>query len=161
MYKPYLRPFLPLFLCAALATVLIPIHVGAAGKPLIVVVAAASTVKDISMGELRRAFLGEAVTVGGKRLIPINHPLATPARDQFDKIVLGLKPDEVGRFWVDRSIRAQSPPPKTVQSPELAVRIAMSLPGAITYTTPDNLNDKLRAVTIDGKAVGQSGYPLN
>ena len=41
------------------------------------------------------------------------------------------------------------------------MRIAMSLPGAITYTTQDSLNEKLRALTIDGKAVGQSGYPLN
>jgi hypothetical protein len=160
MYKPYLKLFVSLLIYTALASV-IPLHVGAAGKPLVVVVAASSAVKDISLGELRRAFLGEAVTVGGKRLIPINHPLASPARDQFDKLVLGLKPDEVGRFWVDRSIRAQSPPPKTVQSAELAVRIAMSLPGAITYTTADNLNEKLRAVTIDGKAAGQPGYPLN
>jgi hypothetical protein len=160
MHKSHLGLFIPLLICAALAAA-IPLRTAAAGKPLVVVVAASSTVKDISMGELRRAFLGEAVTVGGKRLIAINHPLATPARDQFDRIVLGLKPEEVGRFWVDRSIRAQSPPPKTVQSPELAVRIAMSLPGAISYTTADGLNDKLRALTIDGKAVGQAGYPLN
>jgi hypothetical protein len=160
MYKRHLGLFIPLLICAALAAAM-PLRTEAAGKPLVVVVAASSAVKDISMGELRRAFLGEAVTVGGKRLIAINHPLASPARDQFDRIVLGLKPDEVGRFWVDRSIRAQSPPPKTVQSPELAVRIAMSLPGAISYTTADALNDKLRALTIDGKAVGQSGYPLN
>lgn len=160
MYKRYLGLFIPLLICAAIATA-VPRQAGAAGKPLVVVVAASSTLKDISMGELRRAFLGEAVTAGGKRLIAINHPLATPARDQFDKSVLGLKPDEVGRFWVDRRIRDQSPPPKTVQSAELAVRIAMSLPGAITYATADAVNDKLRALTIDGKAAGQAGYPLN
>jgi hypothetical protein len=161
MYKPHLALYIPIVLCVLLATVSTPRVVGAAGKALIVVVSASSPVKDVSLGELRRAFLGEAVTVAGKKLIPINHPLATPARDQFDRIVLGLKPDEVGRFWVDRSIRAQSPPPKTVQSAELAVRIAASLPGAMTYTTTDNLTEKLRALTIDGKSVGQSGYPLN
>jgi len=145
---------------AVLATA-VPFRTEAAGKPLVVIVASSSMVKDISMGELRRAFLGEPVTLSGKRLIAINHPLATPTRGQFDRIVLGLKPEEVGRFWVDRSIRAQSPPPKTVQTPELAVRIAMSLPGAITYTTADALTEKLRALTIDGKAAGQAGYPLN
>jgi hypothetical protein len=160
MYKRHLGLFIPLLISAALATA-IPFRTRAAGKPLVVVVAASSTVKDISIGELRRAFLGEAVTLGGKRLIAINHPLGSPAREQFDRIVLGLKADEVGRFWVDRQIRAQSPPPKTVQSPELAVRIAMSLPGAISYATADALNDKLRALTIDGKALGQTGYPLN
>jgi hypothetical protein len=145
---------------AALAAAL-PYPVGAAGKPLVVIAAASSPFKDISVGELRRAFLGETVTLEGKRVIAINHPLATPLRDRFDSLVLGLKPDEVGRFWVDRSIRAQSPPPKTVQSAELAVRIAMSLPGAITYASPEVVNDKLRALKIDGKAVGQPGYPLD
>lgn len=160
MYKLHLGLFTLFLICGALATA-IPLRTEAAGKPLVVVIAASSTVRDISMGELRRAFLGEAVTLGGKRLIAINHPLTAPSRIQFDRIAFGLTPDEVGRFWVDRSIRAQSPPPKTVQSSELAVRIAMSLPGAITYTTADAVTEKLRALTIDGKAPGQSGYPLN
>ncbi len=160
MTKSRLRLCIAMVIIAAFAVVL-PYPVGAAGKPLVVVAAVSSPFQDISVGELRRAFLGEAVTLGGKRVIPINHPLATPLRDRFDQLVLGLKPDEVGRFWVDRSIRAQSPPPKTVQSPELAVRIAMSLPGAITYAAPESVNDKLRALKIDGKAPGQPGYPLN
>ena len=160
MSKSHLRLFLALASIAAFAMML-PFPAGAAGKPLVVVAATSSPFQDISVGELRRAFMGEAVTLEGKRLIPINHPLATPLRDRFDLLVLGLKPDEVGRFWVDRSIRAQSPPPKTVQSSELAVRIAMSLPGAITYAAPESLNDKLRALKIDGKALGQPGYPLN
>lgn len=160
MYKLHIRLFVPVLICSALATA-IPHRSEAAGKPLVVVVASSSAARNISMGELRRAFLGEAVTLNGKRLIAINHPLAAPARHQFDRIVFGLKPDEVGRFWVDRSIRAQSPPPKTVQTTELAVRIAMSLPGAITYTTVDSVTEKLRALTVDGKAAGQSGYPLD
>lgn len=160
MTKSHLGLLVALAIIAAFATML-PFPAVAAGKPLVVVAATSSPFQDISVGELRRAFMGEAVTLEGKRLIPINHPLATPLRDRFDLLVLGLKPDEVGRFWVDRSIRAQSPPPKTVQSSELAVRIAMSLPGAITYAAPEALNDKLRALKIDGKAFGQPGYPLN
>lgn len=134
---------------------------GATNKPLVVVVGAATPLRNISLGELRRAFLGEAVEAGtGKRLVPINHPSGTPTRDRFDLAVLGLKPEAVGRFWVDRRIRDQSPPPKTVQSAELAIRVVASLPGAITYGTSELVNDQLRAVTIDGKAAGQPGYPL-
>lgn len=160
MSKSHLGVFVASAIVAAFAAML-PFPAGAAGKPLVIVAATSSPFQDISVGELRRAFLGEAVTLAGKRVIPINHPLATPLRDRFDQLVLGLKPDEVGRFWVDRSIRAQSPPPKTVQSAELAIRIAMSLPGAITYAAPEAVNDKLRALKIDGKTVGQAGYPLD
>jgi len=160
MCKPILGLVVSLSICAALV-IEAPLRVAAASQPLLVVVAASSAVKGVTLGELRRAFLGEVVTVEGRRLIAINHPLAAATREQFDSVVLALKPHEVGRFWVDRAIRGQTPPPKSVQSPELAVRIVMSVPGAITYTTADRLTEKLRAVTVDGKAAGQSGYPLN
>ncbi len=147
-----------------LVLVLVPLFGGdvrAAGKPLVVIVGTATPLKDVTTALLRRAFLGEAAEyVSGKRLIPINHPPATPMREQFDNAILGLKPEEVGRFWIDRRIRDQPPPPKTVPSVELAVRIVMSLPGAISYVTQDMVNDKVRALPIDGKTPGQPGYLL-
>lgn len=160
-----MRRHLPRVLSALLVVLaLTPLfHAGvrAAGKPLVVIVGAAVPMKDIGLAVLRRAFLGEAAEyASGKRLIPINHAPGTPARDQFDKAVLGLKPEEVGRFWIDRRIRDQPPPPKTVPSVDLAVRIVMSLPGAISYVTQDMVNDKVHALTIDGKAAGQPGYLL-
>ncbi len=156
---------LPRIVCALLLVLALTPMFGrgarAAGKPLVVIVGASVPLKDISLALLRRAFLGEAAEyTSGKRLIPINHPPATPMRDQFDKVVLGLKPEEVGRFWIDRRIRDQPPPPKTVPSVELAVRIVMSLPGAISYVTQDMVNDKVHVLTIDGKAAGQPGYVL-
>jgi hypothetical protein len=133
----------------------------AAGQPLVVIVSATVSMKDISTSLLRRAFLGEAAEyASGKRLVPINQPFDTPARSQFDKAILGLSPAEIGRFWVDRRIRDQSPQPKSVPSPELALRVVMSVPGAISYVTPAMLNEKVRALTIDGKSHDQAGYVL-
>lgn len=149
-----------LILAVALAPVFSP-ETRAAGQPLVVVVAAALPLKDISTAVLRRSFMGEAAEyAAGKRLIPINHPPGTPARMQFDRTILGLQPDEVGRFWIDRRIRDQPPPPKTVPSVELAVRIVMSLPGAISYATADMVNANVRVLSIDGKSPGQAGYAL-
>jgi len=128
---------------------------------LIVVVSHATPLTDASTALLRRAFLGEvAEYASGKRLIPVNHPLNTPGRVQFDRIVLGLQPDEIGRFWVDRRIRDQSGPPRTLPSAEIALRFVMAMPGGITYVTADQLNDKVRALTIDGVASGAPGYLL-
>ncbi|HEX5656856.1 MAG TPA: hypothetical protein VFX59_06660 [Polyangiales bacterium] len=133
----------------------------AAGKPLLVVVAAASPIKDIEFALLRRAFEGAAAEIGGKRLIPINHPAGSPLRVAFDKQVLGLAPEDVGKFWIERRIRDEGSPPKTVPSPELAVRIAGSLPFSITYSTQELINATVKAITIGGKAAGSAGYPLN
>jgi hypothetical protein len=132
----------------------------AAGPALVVVIATTTGVRDITTAILRRAFMGYPTEVGGKRLIPINHPTGSPNRVMFDQLMLGLSPDEVGRFWVDRRIRDESPPPKTVPSPDLAVRVAASLPFAITYITPDLVNDKVAVLTIDGKSPKDGSYLL-
>lgn len=152
-------------LCALLfALVFVPVFrsgVHATARPLAVVVSASTLLKDISTATLRRAFMGEPTDyASGKRLIPFNHSPTAATRQQFDLAVLGLRPDEVGRFWVDRRVRDQPAPPRIVPSVELALRVVMSLAGAITYVTPELVNDKVRALTIDGKAVGQPGYLL-
>src|SRR4051812_65903 len=78
------------------------------GRKLVVVVAKGSSVKNISRGELKRCFTGDAVTVAGKQLVPFNAAPNTPERAAFDQAVLGMSPDEVGRFWIDRKVRGQS-----------------------------------------------------
>lgn len=136
-------------------------HVRAAGKPLVIVVSAVAAMKDISTATLRRAFQGMPTDFeGGKRFVPLNHPTGAPTRVQFDRAVLGLEPDAVGAFWIDRRIRDESPPPRTVPSPELALRIAGSLPGAITYVFPESVTAAVKVLTIDGKAAGAPGYLL-
>ncbi|HET8934507.1 MAG TPA: hypothetical protein VFN67_13755 [Polyangiales bacterium] len=135
-----------------------PMH--ALGKPLVVIVAASSPMSDISTSVLRRVFLGEAEFAHGKRLIPINHALQSPERVSFDRSLLGLKPTEVGAFWIDRRIRDQGHPPKTVPSADLVIRVVMSLPGAISYVHTDQLNDKIRALTIDGHGIDSPDYLL-
>jgi hypothetical protein len=78
--------------------------VRAAGKPLLVIMAASSRNKDISTSTLRRVFQGLSTEFeGSKRFIPVNHPIGTPARIQFDRTVLGLEPNQVGAFWIDRA----------------------------------------------------------
>ena len=150
--------------CALILGALSPLPLqraqAAAGPALVVVIGIATGLKDISTATLRRAFLGYPTEVGGKRLIPINHPTGTPNRVLFDKLMLGLSPEEVGRFWVDRRIRDESPPPKTVPSADLAVRVAASLPFAITYITPDLVNDKVAVLSIDGKHPTDGSYLL-
>lgn len=136
-------------------------RVAAAGKPLVIVVSAAAAMKDISTSNLRRVFQGMPTDFeGGKRFVPLNHPTGTPTRVQFDRAVLGLEPDAVGAFWVDRRIRDESPPPRTVPSGDLALRIAGSLPGAITYVYPEAVTAAVKVLTIDGKAANAPGYLL-
>lgn len=132
----------------------------AAGPAVVVVMAAAVGVRDISMADLRRVFLGLPTAVGGKRLIPINLPNNDGARHAFDRAILGLEPGAVGKFWIDRRIRDESAPPRSVPAAALAAKVAASLPGAITYIPTSLMNDKLVELAVDGNAPGSGGYPI-
>jgi ABC-type phosphate transport system substrate-binding protein len=137
------------------------VHAQAAAEPLVVIVGSATGIKDIPMALLRRAFQSEpAEYASGKRLIPFNLANTSPARVRFDRALLGLEPQDVARFWINRRIRGEGQPPRTVPSPELAVRVVASLPGAITYVSPSQVTTNVRVLTVDGKAHTAPDYPF-
>jgi len=139
-----------------------PTRAGAAQKALVLVVARDVPLSDITTSTLRRVFQGmPTMFAGGRRFVPLNHPTGTPTRIQFDRAILELEPNSVGAYWIDRRIRDESPPPRTIPSAELAQRIAASLPGAITYVYEDDVSAAVKVLTIDGKSPGQKGYPLD
>lgn len=128
---------------------------------LVVVVGLKTNLTDISLAMLRRAFQGEvAHTTDGKRLVPLNHAVGSEERTRFDQAVLGLSPSEVGRFWINRRIRDEAPPPRTLPSADLGVRVVASYPGAIAYVNSTQVTSNIRVVRIDGKLPGDAGYLL-
>jgi len=131
-----------------------------ASDPLVVVAGLAFPATDISLASLKAAFRGQIAEVGGKRVIPINHAVGTELRVEFDRIVLGLDPSAVGRYWVDRRIRDEGMPPKTIPTAELAVRVVAAVPSAITYARRAMLNQRVKELTIDGIAAGEPSYAL-
>jgi hypothetical protein len=105
----------------------------AARIPLAVIAHASVKVTTLHVNELRAVFLRQTEQLGGQRVIPVNQPTNNPLRIDFDARVLGMTPDEVGRFWVDARIRGGGAPPRAVSNPQLLVRTVAALPGAIGY----------------------------
>jgi ABC-type phosphate transport system substrate-binding protein len=131
----------------------------AADPPLVVIVAATNPIQDISRANLRRAFLGEPTGGPGGKLIPLNQPPGSPARNQFDRILLGLDPEDVARFWIDQRIRGQGGAPRAIPAAML-VRVIPQLAGAIGYVRASELGPGVKVVTIDGKKPGDPDYLL-
>jgi ABC-type phosphate transport system substrate-binding protein len=136
-------------------------HAGAGAPALVVVIVAdSSTVKDVSRMELRKLFLRNTSSVGGQSMIPLNHPAKSDTRVRFDKLVLGMNEAEVGRYWIDRRVRGESGPPRVVQPADLLKEVVSRLPGAISYVRSDQVDNKVRVLTIDGKGPSHPDYPL-
>jgi hypothetical protein len=128
---------------------------------LAVVVAQASSVQDLRLSEVRRIFTNEGDSdPSGQRYVPFNHPPHTTDRVAFDKIVLGMSPDEVSQFWIERKIRGMPAPPRSVDSLSLLLRLIARLPGGISYARPAQLTAEVRAIRVNGKLPSDPAYPL-
>jgi phosphate transport system substrate-binding protein len=128
---------------------------------LAIIVSPSSKLTNISVADLRRVFQSERLTdPEGTKLIALNHPPKTVDRVGFDQVVLGMDPEEVGRFWIDRKIRGGSGPPRTVESLATLRRVVEKLPGAIGYIRPAQLSNEVRAIRVDGKLPEDPGYPV-
>src|SRR5262245_4601652 len=108
--------------------------------------------EDLSLPRLRSLYMSLPVNdAAGTKLVPLNQPPGTPVRVAFDRIVLGMDPDQVGRYWIDRRMRGEGSAPRSVDSPLLLQRLVAKLPGAVAYLKTEPLMEQVRALRIDGR----------
>jgi hypothetical protein len=124
------------------------------------VVAKDSPVSDISSYDLKRLYKGDPINVAGKRLVPMNLPTSSPHRTHFDQAVLGMNPETVNRYWIDRKIRGQSGPPKAFDSVDLIQRVVARVDGGIGYVRVNEIRPDVKVVRVDGKLPKDPGYSL-
>jgi len=129
---------------------------------LAVVVAPDSPLVNVELDTLRRLFGGDPVAdPRGRALIPFNHPPLSPDRVGFDQKVLGMTPEQVAKYWVDRRIRAQPGPPRTASSLRMLLGVVGKLPGAIGYARVEFVTNEVKVVQVGGKVPSAPGYPLS
>lgn len=144
-----------LSICASVTT---RVDAGPPKTRLAIVVAKDSPVNDLSSYDLKRLYKGDPVNAAGKRLVPLNLAPLSHERVGFDQAVLGMDPDSVARYWIDRKIRGQSGPPKAIDPPELMPRVVTKLDGAIGYVRVSDLRPEVKFIRIDGKGPADPGY---
>jgi hypothetical protein len=131
------------------------------GNAIVIVVARGFRERDISSAMLRRAFRGDTTEFGGSRLVPFNYAPEHPVRRVLDTSLLGLPPDQVSAYWIDRRIRGEGLPPRTVPSPLIMRAVVAKLPGAIGYLPAALVDSSVTVLTVDGKGHRSSDYPLH
>jgi hypothetical protein len=128
---------------------------------LVVVVSPALPVQQLSLAQLRDIYLGtRQIWDDGTRIVLFTLKSDMPERIAFDRVVLGMSPSEVARLWVDRRIRGQAGELKVISSVLLLQRVIAQTPGAIGYVRQEQLTHFVKAVRLDGKQPGDTGYPL-
>lgn len=157
------RHLLALLVIVIGALVFEPARLGsvlAAEGGLVLVVGKDNPIGSITRAELNRLYSGDAIKIDGQPAVPFALGANRPERHAFDEVVLGMGPDEVNKYWIDRRIRGQGNPPRSAPSPEVMARVVASFPAAIGYLPASALTPALKPVAIDGKSYTDRGYLL-
>lgn len=113
---------------------------------------------ELSQSELRALFtLTRTYWPDGSRAVPFNYPPHSATRVEFDRGVLGMDPDQVARFWLERRIRGQAASIRSAGNPALLVKVVTRLPGSVTYVPASAVAEGVKVVARvrNGKVVGQ------
>jgi ABC-type phosphate transport system substrate-binding protein len=128
-------------------------------EPIVVMVDRDNPKTDISLSELKSYFTGrQKEWPDGQRVVPLD--LASADRAAFDQAALGMSADDYDRWWVDQKVRGQGTPPKAF-SPESVVKLTARVRGALGYVRASQADASVKVLTVEGKAPGTAGYPLN
>ena len=126
-----------------------------------IIVAKESSLDNFALADLKHVYQGVPMAgPGGKHLIPLNLPTNSPDRVAFDQTVLGMAPEKVSAYWIDKKIRGQPGAPKSIDTPELLLRVVSRIEGSIGYVRANQVSKDVKVVHIDGKVPGEAGYKV-
>jgi hypothetical protein len=115
--------------------------------------------KTSSVGTLNKAQLGAIYRArttefpSGLPAVAVNLPTENPLRQAFDKVVLGMSPDEAQRFWIDAKIRSGAVPPRKLPTSMAVARFVGSEIKGLGYVAPADAKGLKVVARIRGGAV--------
>ena len=114
---------------------------------IVVIVNKANPSAALSRNELRPIFQTTKMQwPDGSRITPYDLPDGDAVRDRFNAAVLGLDPDRVTRYWIDRKIRGGERPPVKLSGPAAVVHAVATNPGAIGYVSASDASNVVKVV---------------
>jgi hypothetical protein len=120
---------------------------GADVEEIAVIVNKSNTVPPMNRSQLGTIFKARSIQFpGGGRASPVNLPPENAVRQEFDWVVLGLKPDEVERFWLDSKIRSGVGSPRKLSPPAAVIHYVGSEETAIGYVPASDVDGSVRVV---------------
>jgi len=132
---------------------------GVAPTPIAVVVGPRSPLRNLSMSDLRRIYLGEAGRVD--RIDGIQVVEFTPVRRDFYQRVLDMSEARVKRHWIGLLFAGEAtvPPKEFDEAAELRQYLTGNA-NAIAFVPLNEVAPPLKVVSIDGFPPSSAEYPL-
>ena len=117
------------------------------GDDIAVIVHKSNGAPPMTRSQLAAIFKAKSTQFsGGGRADPVNLAADNLVRQEFDLAVLGMRPDEVERYWLDSKIRSGSGSPRRLSGPDAVVRFVAGDEAGIGYVASADVHDSVRIV---------------
>jgi ABC-type phosphate transport system substrate-binding protein len=134
--------------------VVLPVCLSAGARPasadvdeIAVIVHKSNGIPPMNRSQLSAIFKAKSTQFsGGGRADPVNLSPEDVVRQEFDLTVLGMKPDEIERFWLDNKIRSGVGSPRRLSGPDAVVRFVAGTENGIGYVASSDANDSVEIV---------------
>jgi len=131
--------------------------VEAAGDPIVVIVNNANPVDNLTLGELKKLFLGDRSRWDtGKAVAPVMLAPGAPERTAFLKIVCGMNDADLGKYFLQAAFTGKSAtPPKEVATAAAVKSFVAASPGGIGFLKTSDLpvgDTTVKSVKVDTAA---------
>ncbi len=136
-------------LAAALIVLMWTGHASTEIIPFVVIVNDANPVKSLTRAELRRIFMKQSrMWPHGDAMVPVDWDSTHYLRAVFCRDVLKRSVREMAEYWVQQSMTQGLTPPSTQRSARAVIRFVASVPGAISYVAPSDVDDTVNVISI-------------
>jgi len=128
---------------------------------LAVVVAPDAPIDSVSLGDLRRMFLGDRqYTTERTRITLIVPSPGSPGRATALRVVYRMREVEYRQYWVAKIFRAEVISGPRIATAEEAKRQVATTRGAIALIPVSAVDRTVKVVVVNGHRPGQTGYEL-
>jgi phosphate transport system substrate-binding protein len=148
--------WLPVLLAGALLTPSLPRDVRA---QIVVIVNPRNPVKDLSLEELRRLYLGRTTTF--RQDLQVSLMEQAVVSDAFYQAALGMNEARVRRHWIGIVFSGETAkPPRSFAAAEELKKAVAENPGAIAFIDLAETDPDMKVVTSNGRQPDDERYPL-
>lgn len=124
-----------------------------------VVVNSSNPLRNLSVEELRRLYLGRTTTFRQNQ--PVILLEQAELRQAFYQAVLGMSEARVKRHWIGIVFSGETAtPPKAIAAADELKHTVAQNPGAIGFLEAGTADRSVRVLTINGLHPSDAGYPL-
>jgi ABC-type phosphate transport system substrate-binding protein len=119
--------------------------------PFVVIVNKANPVKTLTLVELRSIFMKQSrMWPHAEAMVPVDWDSTSEVRQAFCRVVMNRSVREMSEYYVAQSMTQGVTPPSTQKSSRAILRFISSVPGAISYVPPADVDDTVNVIKITG-----------